>query len=294
MKKIAITTLFSTLLLVGGISSFADETDVVPVTPDVGEETVPITPDVGDSTDVIGGSTNTETDQPTPATPVISDAGGEGTPIGGETTGGTVNSEVPASPTDTGITEQPTTTSSTSTETAGNQTDDVTSPQSNAATSEDKTEKTKDENKKTDTQTTAPAKQVTVSVNPQGQITKDVSQGTSVPIVTSNVGEISHVPTLATPLKVASGQSIVGVLDGVPLVQNEQGELVKDSSIPVKILPSGNIEVKTADGQTKVLPKTGEKLQIGISILGMMVTVVSGYFIYLKKQGKKWTQLVKK
>lgn len=294
MKKIAITTLFSTLLLVGGISSFADETDVIPATPDVGEETVPITPDVGDSTDVIGSSTNTETEQPTPATPVISDAGGEGTPIGGETTGGTVNSEVPASPTDTGITEQPTTTSSTSTETAGNQTDDVTSSQSNAATSQDKTEKTKDENKQTDIQATAPAKQVTVSVSPQGQITKDVSQGTSVPIVTSNVGEISHVPTPATPLKVASGQSIVGVLDGVPLIQNEQGELVKDSSIPVKILPSGNIEVKTADGQIKVLPKTGEKLQIGISILGMMVTVVSGYFIYLKKQGKKWTQLVKK
>ncbi|EOS7785731.1 LPXTG cell wall anchor domain-containing protein [Enterococcus hirae] len=296
MKKLIVSSLFSTVLLFGGISSFADETDVVPVTPNISEGTTltPVSPDVGGSTGAegSGGATSTETEPSTPITPPISDTGGEVTPVSPdvkEPAGETSNSETQGSLTDSGSMEQ-----SSDVETGDSKMADSTPRDSSSVSTKDETVKTKEEMKQADTQVTKPAKEVTVSVNPQGQITTDTSQGTSVPIVTSNVGEISHVPTPATPLKVASGQSIVGVLDSVPLVQNEQGELVKDPSIEVKKLPSGNIEVKTADGQTKVLPKTGEKLQIGLPIFGSIITAISSYLIYLKKQGNKWYSLVKK
>ncbi|OTN79383.1 LPXTG cell wall anchor domain-containing protein, partial [Enterococcus faecium] len=127
-----------------------------------------------------------------------------------------------------------------------------------------------------------PEKAVTVTVTPSGQVTSNKDQGTSVPIITSNVEELTHIPTPATPLKAATGQAIVGVLDGVPLVQNEQGKLVKDLSIPVKKLPSGNIEVKTADGKTKVLPKTGEKMNRLFLFVGSLFTLVSGVIFFKK------------
>ena len=123
---------------------------------------------------------------------------------------------------------------------------------------------------------------MTVTVTPSGQVTPNKSQGTSVPIVTSNVDELTHIPTPTTPLKVATGQAIAGVLDGVPLVKNDQGELVKDGSIPVKKLPSGNIEVKTADGQTKVLPKTGEEEHTALSVLGLIFVSIASFFGYKK------------
>ncbi|BDQ46966.1 cell wall surface anchor protein [Enterococcus faecalis] len=129
-----------------------------------------------------------------------------------------------------------------------------------------------------------PAKEVTVSVTPSGEITTNTSQGTSVPIVTSNVEELTHIPTPTTPLKVESGQTIVGVKDGIPLVQDSEGNLVKDLSIPVKKLPSGNIEVKTADGKTKVLPKTGEEIHVVLSVLGGVLTSIAGFVGYKRKR----------
>ncbi|OTN86632.1 LPXTG cell wall anchor domain-containing protein [Enterococcus faecium] len=167
-----------------------------------------------------------------------------------------------------------------------------TSEESTEKPSEESTqpvEKTKEEPMdKPSTPTPAkPEKEITVTVTPSGQVTPNKDHGTSVPIVTSDVEELTHIPTPTTPLKAATGQSIVGVLDGVPLVQNDQGELVKDLSIPVKKLPSGNIEVKTADGQTKVLPKTGENAQAVLSILGVLITSIASLFGYKRNQKYK-------
>ena len=107
-----------------------------------------------------------------------------------------------------------------------------------------------------------PAKEVTVSVTPSGEITTNTSQGMSVPIVTSNVEELTHIPTPTTPLKVAGDQTIVGVKDGIPLIQDSEGNLVKDLSIPVKKLPSGNIEIKTADGKQKSYQRLVKKYML--------------------------------
>lgn len=291
-----IGSLFSAALFVGNVShiAFADET--LPGNPDTppnqeimpapaGEDTTPndpvLPPDTGENGSS-GGDTGIIT-PPDMGNTVTSGENTAGIPSvdtqDSSTAGGTTSSDMSSSTTDTGITEQSTTQS----ETTESQTDAATTPQSDAITNQDKVEKTKDENKQTDTQTTAPAKQVTVSVNPQGQITTDTNQGTSVPIITSNISEISHVPTPTTPLKVSTGQTIVGVLDGIPLVQNEQGELIKDPSIPVKVLKSGNIEVKTADGKTKILPKTGEEINLTLSLVGSLCTLFSG-FIWWKKR----------
>ncbi|MCO5478372.1 LPXTG cell wall anchor domain-containing protein [Enterococcus gallinarum] len=216
-------------------------------------------------------------------TPPSEPSGGE-TVLTTPTDPGTSTTETPGttetagSTTGSSTTEQPTTPSTS--EEPEQPTKESTQPSEEQPTEESKEDK--DTQPKED-KPAAPAKEVTVSVDPSGKITTGAAQGTSVPIVTSDVKEISHVPTPTTPLKAASGQTIVGVKDGVPLVQDTQGNLVEDPSIPVKKLPSGNIEVKTADGKTKVLPKTGEEVQAALSLLGALLTSVVGFFGYKKK-----------
>lgn len=267
MKKILFLSLFSTTILLGtaGVAASAEETTTdsspaveIPSDPVVPSEPTPTTPSVEPPTDPVvpptSGGENQPTVPDTPEVPVTPPS----EPSGGETVPTTPSiSEEPEQPTEEPIQpseEQPT-----------------------EKPKEDKATKPK-EDKPAD-----PAKEITVSVDTSGKITTGAAQGTSVPIVTSDVKEISHVPTPTTPLKAASGQTIVGVKDGVPLVQDAQGNLVEDPSIPVKKLPSGNIEVKAADGKTKVLPKTGEEVQAALPLLGVLLTSVAGFFGYKKK-----------
>ncbi|OTN93636.1 LPXTG cell wall anchor domain-containing protein [Enterococcus faecium] len=284
MKKMIYSSLLTVgLLSSGAVSAFADETTVPvdPVTPPtetIGTSTTdssipeeppvdpvtppsePVTPELPDpstSEPIEGG----EVPETTPIDPGTTPAE---TPSTTETPGTT-------STTDSSTTEQPTMPSTS--EEPEQPTEEPTQPAENQPTEKPKEDKP-----------TALVKEVTVSVDPSGKITTGAVQGTSVPIMTSDVKEISHVPTPTTPLKVASGQTIVGVKDGVPLVQDERGNLVEDQSIPVKKLPSGNIEVKTADGKTKVLPKTGEEVQAALSILGVFLTSVAGFFGYKKRK----------
>ncbi|MBE6170502.1 MULTISPECIES: LPXTG cell wall anchor domain-containing protein [Enterococcus] len=249
-------------------SSIPEEPPVDPVTPP-SELTEPVTPDPElpepSTSEPIGGG---EVPRTTPIDPGTTPTE---TPSTAETPGSTT--------TDPSTTEQPTTPSTS--EEPEQPTEESTQPSEEQPKEEPKEDK--DTQSKED-KPAAPAKEVTVSVDASGKITTGTSQGTSVPIVTSDVKEISHVPTPTTPLKTATGQTIVGVKDGVPLVQDTQGNLVEDPSIPVKKLPSGNIEVKTADGKTKVLPKTGEEVQAALSILGVLLIGIAGFFGYKKRK----------
>ena len=296
MKKILFLSLFSTTILLGtaGVSASAEETTTdsspaveIPSDPVVPSEPTPTTPSVETPTDPVVPPTSGGESQPTvPDTPEVPVTPPSESSEGGET--------LPTTPTDSGTT---TTEQSGATETSDSATtDSSTTEQPNTpSSSEESTETSKEESNKPaeepgkteapkETSSTAPAKEVTVSVNASGGITTDAAQGTSVPIVTSNVKEISHVPTPTTPLKAATGQTIVGVKDGVPLVQDAQGNLVEDQSIPVKKLPSGNIEVKTADGKTKVLPKTGDEMSVFLSAAGGILSLVSGFVFFKKRQ----------
>ncbi|MGM0207229.1 hypothetical protein IGI96_001740 [Enterococcus sp. DIV0421] len=225
-----------------------------------------------------------EPELPEPTLPTEPIEGGEGpgttpTDPGTSETETLGTTETLGSTTGSSTTEQPTTPSAS--KEPEQPTEESTQPSEEQPTEEPKEDK---DTKPKEDKPATPAKEVTVSVDTSGKITTGAAQGTSVPIVTSDVKEISHVPTPTTPLKAASGQTIVGVKEGVPLVQDAQGNLVEDPSIPVKELPSGNIEVKTADGKTKVLPKTGEEVQAALSLLGILLTSVAGFFGYKKKK----------
>ncbi|OTO05119.1 LPXTG cell wall anchor domain-containing protein [Enterococcus sp. 5B3_DIV0040] len=294
MKKYLLISLFSTLFLTSGVIAFAEEE--TPTSPSVTEETetpvpVPEVSDTGESRPTVPVDPGTSgTEVPVPTTPEEPDV--PVTPPSGD------SEEPGTTPIDPGITtpetpgttpEQPGTTDPSEGTTGSSSTDQPTTPSTSEEPKEEPSqpaEKLKEdkETKPKEDKPVAPAKEVTVSVTPVGEITTDSSKGTSVPIVTSDVKELTHIPTPATPLKAASGQTIVGVKDGVPLVQDSQGNLVEDQSIPVKKLPSGNIEVKTADGKTKVLPKTGEEIHAALSILGVIVTSIAGFFGYKRKK----------
>ena len=292
LKKYLMIPLFSTLFLMSGVIVFADEE--TPTTPSITEETevltpVPEVPDSGGEQPTVPvdpGTSETEVpDTPdVPVTPPSEPSGGETVPTtptdpGTSTAETPGTTETPGSTTDSSTTEQPTAPSTS--EESEQPTEESTQPFEEQPT--EKPKENKDTKPKED-KPAAPAKEVTVSVDSSGKITTGAAQGTSVPIVTSDVKEISHVPTPTTPLKAASGQTIVGVKDGVPLIQDEQGNLVEDPSIPVKKLPSGNIEVKTADGKTKVLPKTGEEVKVALSVLGTIITSIAGFFGYKKNK----------
>ncbi|EHA3992795.1 LPXTG cell wall anchor domain-containing protein [Enterococcus faecalis] len=129
-----------------------------------------------------------------------------------------------------------------------------------------------------------PDKPVDVVVTPNGEINHggNVGQQPTVPIETSNIDEITHVPTPNTPITTANGESIVAVLNGTPLKQTEEG--LKPIQSDFKVLPSGNVEVKGNDGKLKVLPKTGEEMNIFFSVVGSIVSLVSGVVFFKKRQ----------
>ncbi|MEW4403880.1 LPXTG cell wall anchor domain-containing protein [Enterococcus sp. AN402] len=285
MKRIVLTSLFSATLFVGAFGTAAFAEKVVPTdpsTPPVEAPTDPSTPVTPtEPTTSVEPSVDPGIPPVTPSEPTV--------PVEPEQPTEPSQPTVPSEPTEPVDQTEPSTT-----DTSDSTTDSSSKEQpTTASTSEEPVETPKEEPSKPtvvpkkettqkENQPVTPAKEVTVPVDPAGEITTDPSQGTSVPIVTSDVKEISYVPTPATPLKAATGQTIVGVLDGTPLVQNEQGELVKDVAIPVKKLPSGNIEVKTADGQTKVLPKTGEEEHTALSVLGLILFSITTFLGYKK------------
>ena len=122
-----------------------------------------------------------------------------------------------------------------------------------------------------------PSKPIDVVVTPTGELNHagNGTQQPTVPIETSNLAEITHVPSVTTPITTTDGENIVAVEKGVPLTQTAEGLKTIQSSY--KVLPSGNVEVKGKDGKMKVLPYTGEEMNIFLSAVGGILSVVSGF-----------------
>ncbi|EHE8483690.1 pheromone response LPXTG-anchored adhesin PrgC, partial [Enterococcus faecalis] len=132
-----------------------------------------------------------------------------------------------------------------------------------------------------------PTKPIDVVVTPSGEIDKtNQSAGTqpSIPIETSNLAEVTHVPSETTPITTEAGEEIVAVDKGVPLTKTPEG--LKPISSSYKVLPSGNVEVKASDGKMKVLPHTGEKFTLLFSVLGSFFVLISGFFFFKKNKKK--------
>lgn len=128
-----------------------------------------------------------------------------------------------------------------------------------------------------------PEQPIDVVVKPNGEIAiGGATQQPTVPIETNNLSEVTHVPTVTTPIETASGEAIVAVDKGVPLMQTAEG--LKPIKSEYKVLPSGNVQVKSADGKIKVLPYTGEKMGIIGAIAGICLTALSGTLFYKKRK----------
>ena len=297
MKKMILSTLFSATLLMGTAGTFADTiTPEEPTTPPSGEVTPPtdggdqptdpvLPPDTGDSG--TGGDTGTTTPPDTGDSGTGGDTGTTTPPNTGDSgTGGDTGTITPPNTGDsgtgggdTGTTTPPDTGNS---GTGGN-TGTTTPPNTgNDGTGGNTGTTTPPTNGNSDEQPTTPPT-TNVGINSDGTINQSGNAVQTTPIQTNNIHELTHIPTASTPVETDTGEKIVSVIDGVPYKQTEQGLTPVTANITK--LPSGNIAVKGSDGQTKVLPKTGEETTSAIvTLIGGILTSVSGWFFWKKRR----------
>ena len=245
MKKIILSSLFSAVLVFGGGSITAFADDLGP--------TDPATPPITEPTD--SSEPTNPTEPVDPAEPPV----------------------IPTDPTEPSKPTEPTTPSEPEKPVTPEQPKEPTQPVIPEKPAEPETPKTPEQ----------PTKPIDVVVTPSGEIDKtNQSVGTqpSIPIETSNLAEVTHVPSETTPITTEAGEEIVAVDKGVPLTKTPEG--LKPISSSYKVLPSGNVEVKASDGKMKVLPHTGEKFTLLFSVLGSFFVLISGFFFFKKNKKK--------
>ena len=233
MKKIILSSLFSAVLVFGGGSITAFADDLGP--------TDPATPPITEPTD--SSEPTNPTEPVDPAEPPV----------------------IPTDPTEPSKPTEPTTPSEPEKPVTPEQPKEPTQPVIPEKPAEPETPKTPEQ----------PTKPIDVVVTPSGEIDKtNQSAGTqpSIPIETSNLAEVTHVPSETTPITTEAGEEIVAVDKGVPLTKTPEG--LKPISSSYKVLPSGNVEVKASDGKMKVLPHTGEKFTLLFSVLGSFFVLI--------------------
>lgn len=245
MKKIILSSLFSAVLVFGGGSITAFADDLGP--------TDPATPPITEPTD--SSEPTNPTEPVDPAEPPV----------------------IPTDPTEPSKPTEPTTPSEPEKPVTPEPPKEPTQPVIPEKPAEPETPKTPEQ----------PTKPIDVVVTPSGEIDKtNQSAGTqpSIPIETSNLAEVTHVPSETTPITTEAGEEIVAVDKGVPLTKTPEG--LKPISSSYKVLPSGNVEVKASDGKMKVLPHTGEKFTLLFSVLGSFFVLISGFFFFKKNKKK--------
>ncbi|EOE4922137.1 LPXTG cell wall anchor domain-containing protein [Enterococcus hirae] len=304
MKKIILTSLFSATLLVGGVShtAFAEENlpsnpttppseEVTP--PSIEDSTTPsdpvLPPDTGDSG--TGGDTGTTTPPNTGDSGTGGDTGTTTPPdTGNSEIGGNTGTTTPPNTGDSGTSGEDTgTTTPPDTGNSGNSGGSDTSKPTPPNTGDSHVGGS-DTNKPTppstgntntgNTGTTPPT--INVGVNSDGTINSSGNGTQMTPIQTNDVNELTHIPTASTPVETDTGEKIVSVVDGVAYKQTNDGTLTPIKA-EVKQLPSGNIAVKGSDGQLKVLPKTGSKQTVLMTVLGSLLTLGTGVVWWKKR-----------
>lgn len=256
MKKIILSSLFSAVLVFGGgsITAFADNLG----------PTDPATPPITEPTD--SSEPTNPTEPVDPAEPPV----------------------IPTDPTEPSKPTEPTTPSEPEKPTESTMPIDPGTPVEPTEPSEPKpTEPTTPSEPETPKTPEQPTKPIDVVVTPSGEIDKtnqSVGPQPSIPIETSNLAEVTHVPSETTPITTEAGEEIVAVDKGVPLTKTPEG--LKPISSSYKVLPSGNVEVKASDGKMKVLPHTGEKFTLLFSVLGSFFVLISGFFFFKKNKKK--------
>lgn len=91
-------------------------------------------------------------------------------------------------------------------------------------------------------------------------------------------------PSVEQPILTDSGREIVGVENSVPIVKEANGSYTPLAATDYTIQADGTVQVKTKEG-LKVLPKTGEAHQQGLSMLGVLVASLP-VFVFFKKRSR--------
>lgn len=276
MKKMIITSLFSATLLLGtvGINAHADELIPTDTT------TPPITSTENPSVPVDPSEPPVVPDKPAPEPPIVPDK-----PVLPEP------SEPPVTPSEPSVPAEPSKPTDPSVPVVPT---DPTEPTTEPSTPEKPAEPEKPitpskpapEKPVTPEKPAAPSKPTTtnVVVTPTGEIdTGESTKEPTVPIETNNLAEVTHVPSITTPIETASGEAIVAVDKGVPLAQTADG--LKPIKSDYQVLPSGNVQVKANDGKMKVLPYTGEEISLVVSAAGSILSIVSGFVFFKRRKG---------
>ena len=75
---------------------------------------------------------------------------------------------------------------------------------------------------------------------------------------------------------------IVAVEDSKPIIQLADGttKKVEAKEIGADVQKDGTVTVKGSDGKMKVLPQTGEKETIALSIAGIFMTLTGGFSLF--------------
>lgn len=281
-----LSSLFSVTLLFGGVAHtvFADESlPNNPTTAPSGEVTPPETGDSATPNDPVTppetGDSGTDGSDTGTVTPPPSETVDSGTTPPSETvdsgTGGSDTGTTVPSETETSGSSESDTGTTTPLETKPSE-EENNKPETPATTEKEPGEKTKE--------STPPT--TNVQVNPDGTIDQTGSAGKTttgftVPIQTNNVKELTHIPTVSTPVEAETGEKIVSVIDGVAYKQTDEG--LTPVSAKVVTLPSGNVAVKGSDGQLKVLPKTGSEQTLLLTVLGSLLTLGTGVVWWKKR-----------
>ncbi|HBC2593737.1 TPA: LPXTG cell wall anchor domain-containing protein [Enterococcus faecalis] len=80
---------------------------------------------------------------------------------------------------------------------------------------------------------------------------------------------------------------MVGTQNGNIIITSNDGttKTVEAKAVGGEVQKDGTVKVKAKDGKMKVLPQTGEKENLALSIMGSLTALASGFF--LVKRNKK-------
>ena len=92
-------------------------------------------------------------------------------------------------------------------------------------------------------------------------------------------------PSTTNPVNTENGNKVIGVENSLPILQLADGttKKVTPQEIGATVQKDGTLSVKAQDGTLKTLPKTGSTNGMAMSILGSLISLATGAFIFKRK-----------
>lgn len=154
------------------------------------------------------------------------------------------------------------------------------------STPTDPTEPTEPTEPSTPTEPTEPSTpdEPTTPTEPEKPTTPETPTKPSEPTTPSK--PVDTVPSPESPVETGTGSVVIGVDNGNPILQQADGTTttVSPESIGATKQADGTLVVKYSKGTLKVLPHTGEKEQAALSVLGVLGTLLSSFFLVKRKR----------